>query len=92
MIIYCSLPICSILKLPLPPPHFHLHSLLQVERILARGNFPRFAGNTVKNIETSWEKALSTVGVEDAGGAGVGFAFMRDAVRNVLLLCFCRRG
>eukprot|EP00752_Nemacystus_decipiens_P003647 g3361.t1 len=44
-------------------------SLCQVERILARGNFPRFAGDTVKNIENSWEKMRKTVGIEDAGDA-----------------------
>lgn len=40
----------------------------QVERILAGGNFPRFAGNTVRNIETSWATVMENMGIEDAGG------------------------
>lgn len=52
--------------------------------MLGRGNFPRFARNTVKNIESSWETLRENVGMEDAGGA-VGFA---HAVRDVLFVVF----
>lgn len=36
--------------------------------MLALGPFPRFAGNMVKNIETSWKKVVEGYGIEDTGG------------------------
>lgn len=36
--------------------------------MLSLGPFPRFAGSTIKNIETSWRKVAETFGIDDAGG------------------------
>lgn len=36
--------------------------------MLALGPFPRFAANTVKNIEKSWTMVVDGFSIEDAGG------------------------
>ena len=49
--------------------------------MLALGPYPRFAGSTVRNIETSWKKIVEGFGVEDAGG------MLRDRMGRVR---YCR--
>lgn len=36
--------------------------------MLALGPYPRFAANTVKNIEKSWTMVVDGFSIEDAGG------------------------